>query len=159
MACAIVARGCVYGMQEFLDVASKEFMDEFFEVSMIFRRMQCRKNEEQDWKRKGKTNTTNRRRGEFPIREAHLYLLRHRIRRRNNRREERVEHCHFHPLLATLLEWPLQTPSRGLGVSSRSATSLASAWRCLLNLQLHKHADGDAVRSHLLDRRPSGQHS
>ena len=99
MACAIVARGCVYGMQEFLDVASKEFMDEFFEVSMIFRRMQCRKNEEQDWKRKGKTNTTNRRRGEFPIREAHLYLLRHRIRRRNNRREERVEHCHFHPLL------------------------------------------------------------
>ena len=53
MACAIVARGCVYGMQEFLDVASKEFMDEFFEVSMIFRRMQCRKNEEQDWKRKG----------------------------------------------------------------------------------------------------------
>jgi len=92
MACAIVARGCVYGMQEFLDVASKEFMDEFFEVSMILRRMQCRKNEEQDWKRKGKTNTTNRRRGEFPIREAHLYLLRHRIRKRNNRREERVEH-------------------------------------------------------------------
>ena len=53
-------------MQEFLDVASKEFMDEFFEVSMIIRRMQCRKNEEQDWKRKGKKNTTNRRRGEFP---------------------------------------------------------------------------------------------
>ena len=134
-------------------------MDEFIEVSMIFRRMQCRKNEEQDWKRKGKTNTTNRRRGEFPIREAHLYLLRHRIRRRNNRREERVEHCHFHPLLATLLEWPLQTPSRRMGVSSRSATSLASAWRCLLNLQLRKQADDDAVRSHLLDRRASGQHS
>jgi hypothetical protein len=28
MAYALVARGCVYGMQEFLDVASKEFMDD-----------------------------------------------------------------------------------------------------------------------------------
>ena len=61
MACAIVARGCVYGMQEFLDVASKEFMDEFFEVSMIFRRIQCRKNEEQEEEREDKQNTQKER--------------------------------------------------------------------------------------------------
>jgi hypothetical protein len=33
---------------------------------MTVTRIECRKNEEQDWKRKGKTKTTNRRRGEIP---------------------------------------------------------------------------------------------
>ena len=56
-------------------------------IPMTFTRIECRKNEEQDWKRKGKTKTTNRRKEEFPIREAHLYPLRCRIGRRKNRRK------------------------------------------------------------------------
>ena len=67
-------------------------------MTMIFTRIECRKNEEQDWKRKGKTKTTNRRREEFPIREAHLYPLRRRLGRRKKEREERIEHCNVHPM-------------------------------------------------------------
>ena len=59
-------------------------------ISKIFTRIECRKNEGQDWKRKGKTKTTNRRKGEIPSREVHLYPLRRRRGRRKKKREERI---------------------------------------------------------------------